>query len=143
MMSPPRSSPSGIHDRRGISLAEVLIALAIFAVAFLFVLGIFPVSADSIRQARELNLAVHLAEQKVESSRAQAFDSVVSNGGSEWLTMVNNGAQQEMEFVYQVLVTDEPPVDPELKNIVISVSWTSESGLRTVHLETDLVEWKS
>lgn len=115
--------------------------LAIFASVFVIMLSLFPVGADSVRLARETNLGSHLAEELLEQIQAQSFDDVTASAfpsESIPITTVSNDESSTLVFDRQVLVTDQPAGAPEIKNVVVTVSWNSDSVLHTLRLETDL-----
>lgn len=130
----------------GISLADILVAVAIFAVAFLALLGLYPLGMRSIRQAQEVTEASFLAEQVLESERALAFASIQSKGPFEVeadrvQSRKRHGNESATRYRYQVLVT---PLSDEFttpaKDLVVQVSWESGSGLKLVSLETEVME---
>lgn len=131
-----------VKGRRGVSLLEVLVGLAIFSTVFVILLSLFPVGADSVRLARETNLGSHLAEELLEQIQAQDFDNVTSTAFPAEqipITTVNNDESSTLTFERQALITNEPAESPEIKNVVVSVTWTSDSVLHSLRLETDLV----
>lgn len=134
-----RKRPVVSHGPRGVSLLEALVGLAIFSTVFVLMLSLFPIGANSVRLARETNLATQVAEVRLEQVRAETFDSIVAPpADSVTLTTVNDGHASRLTFNRQVLVTDQPASSPSVKNILVTVSWTSHSVLHSLRLETDV-----
>ena len=130
----------------GISLADILVALAIFAVAFLALLGMYPMAMRSVGQAQALTGASFLAEQILESERALSFDLIQSKGPIEVeadriQAIRRAGNENAIRYEYQVLVTPiEDGLTPAAKNLVVQVSWDTGSGLKSIQLETDVIK---
>ena len=131
------SGVQGLRRRRGLregfSLLELLVALAIFATAFLMLLGIFPTSSAALHQSRTYTLATHVSEQVIEQYvTSQTFDHVVNrtSGTNDPITglpdvpytLVStvNGSQQVVTFSWQIVVST---VDTNLKSARCLVWW--------------------
>ena len=137
------------HRRRAMSLVEVLIAMSIFITAFMSLLGIFPASLNSIRQARELEGGTFLAERVIESCRAADFNALGAslpnpNPRQDTIVTRSNNQVSSLTYVTTVAVTPTPAASPTSKQVVVQVTWVSgglgSSGgqLRTVRLSTEV-----
>lgn len=114
--------------------------MAIFITAFLMLLGIFPTGLRSVKQARELTMATHLAQQSLENTRVAPFDTIVSSPPAQVpVTVTSNGAESTINYVVQTLVTDVPAGSPTYKNVMVQVSWDDGTRVRAVSLETDVL----
>ena len=139
-----QTSPSAREG--GISLPDVLVAIAIFAIAFLSLIALYPIGQRSVEQAQALNAATFLAEEILQSEMSLEFDQIQNRGPapveSDRLQAVNRHGQQEaIRYRYQVLVT--PLVDAvaaPAKNLVVLVTWTHGEVLRAVRLETEVAK---
>lgn len=73
-------------SERGFTLAEVLIAIAIFAIA---VIGLAAMSGNAIRgldSAKKLSAAVNLAEAKLEALKMVSYDNLEASGSDGGIT---------------------------------------------------------
>lgn len=120
------------RDRRGISILEVLIGLAVFATAFLMCLGVFPTAARAVTQARSQAQATRLAEAELERLMGLPFVDVASGLRTEVGQATVAGRSVPVSFTVQTTVTD---VDTDLKDLHVLVSWSSDST-HYVRLET-------
>lgn len=130
----------------GMTLVDILMALAVFAIAFLVLLGLYPIGKRSMEQAQALSGGSFLAEQILEAERAQDFGLIVSKGPLDVepervQTLVRHGNVVKIDYRYQVLVTPfQDGLNPPAKNLVVIVTWTVGEILRSVQLETDVVD---
>lgn len=144
----------GARSRRrgaGFSLVELLIAVAVFATAFLMMLGIFPTSAAALHQSHSYMLATHVGERVLEQYvMTQSFANVVNrtSGTTDPITgqpdapvtliTTVNGSQQITTFNWQIVVT---ALSADLKSARCMVWWndsTTAGGaslVRTMSLE--------
>lgn len=114
--------------------------MAIFITAFLMLLGIFPTGLRSVKQARELTMATHLAQQSLENTAAAPFVSIQSSPPAQVpVAITTNGAESSVNYVVQTLVTEVPAGAPEYKNVMVQVSWDDGTRVRAVTLETDVL----
>lgn len=139
--------------RSGLSLVEILVALAIFTTAFLALLGLFPAALHSVQQAREMNIATFLAEERLEqlkalggSSRAN-FVALASEPSASPIpiTFTSNGQQTRIDYSCFALVAPSPTASPSMKQIQVTVSWFSRrptgtlTDLKTVRMATEIL----
>ncbi len=132
-----------IHER-GLSLADILVALAIFAVAFLALLGLYPMGMRSVAQAQAMVGATFLAEQVLETERNLDFEQIVSRGPvkvepERLQALKRQGGETSLDYEYSVLVTDlDDGITPAGKSILVQVDWNRGDGLKSVQLETEV-----
>lgn len=135
--------------RRALSLVEVLIAMSIFITAFMSLLGIFPASLNTIRQARELEAGTFLAERALESCRSTDFAALgVSqpnpNPRTDTIVSRCNDQLSSLQYVTTVSVLPLPSASPTSKQVTVQVSWVSGGlgsnggNLRYVRLSTEV-----
>lgn len=128
--------------KRGLSLAEALVAIAILASAFIVVLGMYPVGLSTIKQAQAINGATFLAERILEQERSKPYAQIQSNGPTTvaWAT-THDGQSSALDYEYQVLVTERnDALTLKAKDIVVQVSWNVGSGLKNLRLESEAVD---
>ena len=121
------SRRSAFFGERGVSLIETVVALGLFA------LGVATMGDFLTRQIRagssnyNYTTAYTLAEEQLETLRAQRFSDM---GSDE--TSVRKG---DMTFDVATSVDDGNP-EPNLKTINVNVSWNEPGGQRNVSLQT-------
>ena len=69
----PSPSPARLRSESGLTLAEILIALAITGVALAGLAVVVPVSSYAVQDGHHLSTATFLAEQTIERARAAAW----------------------------------------------------------------------
>ncbi|MBI3925059.1 MAG: prepilin-type N-terminal cleavage/methylation domain-containing protein [Armatimonadetes bacterium] len=128
--------------QRGVTLAEILIAVAILAISLLVLIGLYPTGLQSVKEASALNGATFLAERLVEAERARPYPTIVSQGPLQFtVATVNNGQSSGMRYEYQILVTEiQDGIEPGAKDIVVQVSWDAGGGLKVTRLESEVKE---
>lgn len=120
--------------RRGLTVIETLIASAVFTVAILALIGIYPVSAKAARQAQGALVAANLAEKELEFSRAMAYDAVADRTLDYEISIENNGFDMQLVFQTATTVTE---IRPGLKQIKVRVDWAEpDSQPRKLEMET-------
>jgi prepilin-type N-terminal cleavage/methylation domain-containing protein len=62
--------PAVLADERGLTLAEILVALAILGLGLVGLAVVIPVSSYGVQEGNQLSTATFLAEQMVERTRA-------------------------------------------------------------------------
>ncbi|HXE71903.1 MAG TPA: type II secretion system protein [Candidatus Nitrosotenuis sp.] len=102
------------------SLLELVVALGVFAVAFLVVMSIFPTSAMALRQGQEVLVATHLAEEALEEARRTPYDELADRVSTVQVASTSNGVTTTSQFAVQTLVTE---VEPGLARVRALVSW--------------------
>jgi len=68
--------PSEFISEHGLTLVEILIAMAVFSVAMLGIVGMFPVAHQHLRAGGDLTKATALAQRMVEVLRDERFQVV-------------------------------------------------------------------
>ena len=68
--------PSEFISKHGLTLVELLIAMAVFSVAMLGIVGMFPVAHQHLRAGGDLTKATALAQRMLEMLRDERFQMV-------------------------------------------------------------------
>ncbi|MCE7869277.1 hypothetical protein DYH09_02755 [bacterium CPR1] len=117
-----------------------MVAVGVFATAFLLLLGVFPTATRAIRQANEYLTASFLAEQELEAVRGLAFEDIANVSPREvTVQTTNRGITADARYTVEVDV-DSPPLKPELKKVRVLVSWTRERP-RSLELSTYVADY--
>ena len=144
-LSSHRSAPSTRGRRssrvRGVSLIEVMIALAVLAYGMLGVAAAQISALRSTDQSRERMLAHQLAQQQLEifqEMSTASLDVIDALPGNDPLNPIdpdpNDGMQ--MAFNRSWVITPDTP-ETNVYTILVTVGWTnSTGGARNVQLET-------
>lgn len=69
----PSPSPARLRSESGLTLAEILVALAVTGVALAALAVVVPVSSYAVQDGHQLSTATFLAEQTIERARAAAW----------------------------------------------------------------------
>jgi type II secretory pathway pseudopilin PulG len=69
----PSPSPARLRSESGVTLAEILVALAVTGVALAGLAVAVPVSSYAVQDGHQLSTATFLAEQTIERARAAAW----------------------------------------------------------------------
>lgn len=113
-----------------------MIAVALFAVAVVSLIGIYPASVRAARQSHGHLAAVNLAEKELEFSRAMNYESVQDRAKDYKLILKTNGAQNEIDFVTKVTVS-QVPSRTGLKRVKVTVAWVGTDRIaRELMMET-------
>ena len=67
-------------DERGLTLAEILVALAVLGLGLVGLAVVIPVSSYGVQEGNQLSTAAFLAEQMVERTRAVAWTAFLNAG---------------------------------------------------------------
>jgi len=67
------SRPGLLSNERGITLAEILIAIALLGVGLAALMGVVPVASYGIQDGNQTSTATYLAQQRLEEARAAAW----------------------------------------------------------------------
>ncbi|MEW6279997.1 MAG: hypothetical protein AB1758_15315 [Candidatus Eremiobacterota bacterium] len=118
---------------RAVSMLELAVAVAVFATAFLLLMGVFPTATRAVRQGEEVMAATFLAEQEIEQLRALDYADLVNQPPRNvTILSTNRGATQDSVYTLQTDVSLVSPGQPDLKRVRVLVTWTRE---RPRHLE--------
>jgi len=122
------------RQNRGLSLLELLVAVSVFAVAFVMLLTAFPTAARAVRQGHDYVAATFLAERCLEQIRGLDYDTIENGTYTVQVNTSNQGVELRQGFSVQTLVS-EPQTN--LKRVRVLVSWTGERA-RHVEVFTDV-----
>jgi prepilin-type N-terminal cleavage/methylation domain-containing protein len=68
--------PAPLSDDRGLTLAEILVALAIIGLGLVGLAVVIPVSSYGVQEGNQLSTATFLAEQMIERTRAVSWTAI-------------------------------------------------------------------
>jgi len=93
------------RQNRGLSLLELLVAVAVFAVAFVMLLTAFPTAARAVRQGHDYVAATFLAERCLEQIRGLDYDTIENGTYTVQVNTSNQGVELRQGFSVQTLVS--------------------------------------
>jgi Tfp pilus assembly protein PilV len=113
---------------------ETMVAVTVFLVAVIAVIGVYPASVRAARQAHGHLVAANLAEKELEFSRAMEYDAVEDRQGEYELEFESNGALVKVEFESDVRVS---LVREGLKRVQVVIAWNGLDNMnRRLEMET-------
>lgn len=126
--------------RRGLSLLEVMVALAIFSTLVVSMISVWATHAQAVAKARYLLLGVFVAERTLEECISKGFVGVdqmatPAEGATVNLTTWRRGNPITVTYTYHVTV-DTMPGPVMLKSIRVRVEWPDKPEPRTVEVES-------
>ena len=130
---------------KGFSLAEVLIALAIFSVGLLSIYGLFPLAMRAANQGETIFIANQLGQKEIEFLRMLSWDDlsmenqVINNRPSTTMTTTINGATSTTVYDSSIRI-DPLPDDPDnIKIARVQISWVTStpSGSKFSHVDLE------
>lgn len=124
-----------MHDPRGFTLAEVLIAVAIIAIGLAAIAMGFGMATTGVETGRQQTAAVLLAEQRMEQMRGRIIASFADpaaapGAADEGYDTIPNGASYRRQTVVADFDTDADGV-ADLKRVTVDVYYRplTERGL--------------
>jgi prepilin-type N-terminal cleavage/methylation domain-containing protein len=132
-----------MRDQRGLTLAEVLIAIAVIAVGLTAIAMGFGIATTGAETGRQQTVALLLAEQRIEQLRSRILadfsDAVVSPGTTrEGYASIPNGAGYRRQTAIGDLDPDGDGVT-DMKRVTVDVFYrpiTERGTLQTEHQVT-------
>ena len=98
--------------KKGFTLIEIVISMAILAIGLVGILSLFPVGFDSARRSINLTQASLYAQEKLTQIKKDGFPDVGTTNG----TFTNS------KYSWTADVTDETPTG-YLRKVVLTVKW--------------------
>lgn len=152
----PSYSPSPMKDRHGLSLLEILIAIAVVGIVLVPLLLSFTTSSRTVTGTRDHMVAVSFAQQALEELRNTAFrkpsqaamasavptlDERVQKLNTAEKTLEENGVSFERKItLFPGTVASLPADQPDLVVVQVEVHWRKPgAGLLTGSQEYQVI----
>lgn len=128
---------SGLRNKNGFTLVEVMVAMFILAIALLGLISLTTMVIKGNSFSKTMTTATTLAKDKLEQLKNTAY------GSSSGYKSLSGGADT-VESIYNRTwtVTPDPPGTPApgMKTIVVTVQWNWQGATRNVVLSSIVAE---
>lgn len=115
--------------KKGFSLLELIIAIAVLAVGLVGVLQIFPIGLRASQRAGMLTKASFLAQNKIEDVKLAGFDAITElppkiplsgkEGDLEWAVKIDDISLEGIES------------NSNMRKIVVTITWPEHNTTRS------------
>ncbi|MFA5388481.1 MAG: prepilin-type N-terminal cleavage/methylation domain-containing protein [Candidatus Omnitrophota bacterium] len=116
-------------DKRGFSLLELIIAIAVLAVGLIGVLQIFPIGLRASQRAGMMTKASFLAQNKIEDVKLAGFEAITElppkiplsgrDGDFDWSIEIDNVSLEGVES------------GADMRKVTLTVSWPERNTVRS------------
>jgi prepilin-type N-terminal cleavage/methylation domain-containing protein len=141
--------------RRGFSIIELMIALAIFVTSFCMIIGVFPMTFKSIQTSKNSLIAGNIATERMERIKdpllrkfnvvseygttdehffdivdtiyATEAQNVIQDPSPVTFTSMVNGVTQQLDYTVMGMVEPLEPPDPDMVLVTVRVQWNEGS----------------
>jgi len=114
-----------IKEENGFSFIEVVIALAILAILVVGMVSVFSLGVLGTAGGGISNKAVALAQDKMEEILNKPFPQVATTNWTQFPEYSN--------YEYKIDVASDSHGYAELREVTVSVRWTTEEGTQRVY----------
>lgn len=118
------------HTKKGFTLLEVLIALIILTVGVIAITRAFSTGLFASTGVEDTDLALNIAQAKMEEIRNTSFGSIADNGPTP------ADANPDSPLYKFNVTVDETTVSTDLKRVEVTVDWATKGGTADVELKT-------
>lgn len=127
-----------MSKNKGFTLLEVIVALVLVLMSFLFIMSIFPLGSKALRVAENRQIAEILAKGKISELLHKDFADISSSYNNSFTySAYSNGTSYIQSFIYDVNVSY---LNLSLKNILIEVRWNQMQVQKNLYMGTMVVE---
>lgn len=129
------------HNRAAFTLIEVIVAIGIFGIGVIAIIGYYAVSVQASRNSRQLTTATFLAQGLIETNISESYDALTPGTGTKQ-AFTTNPADPAYPYQREVdisLIDQNLAVcatDVGLKKIDVYTFWQSPTGEKKVQLST-------
>lgn len=133
-----------MKNKKGFSIAEVLVAIMIFSVGILSVIQVFPLYKKISRKSEKSSIAVFLAQQKIEEVFSMDYDNISTGTFEPKAPVELTGPfskyqrKTEVDFVNGEFQNDGS--DLGLKKITSTVYWFEGGNEKSESLTTVITD---
>lgn len=131
--------------RHGFTLIEVIVAIGIFGIGVLAIIGFYAISVQAIRNSRQVTTATALAQGIIEEKIAEPYDSLIVGEGLKEAFSTDSAdptylyqKKVDISLINQDLAASG--TDLGLKKIDVYVYWQGPSEEKKVQLSTITIQ---
>ena len=129
------------NKRKGFTLVETLVAIAIFTVSILAVMAVLANSISNTNYAKKKMTAAYLAQEGIEYVRKLRDTFVLTNNQTGWADFIANDIPYlATDPNFDRLITKVLESPDEVK-ITSKVKWTQGSGTYDITFSENLFNW--
>ena len=125
----------GLRNRKGFSLVEITVAMAIGAIGLLALAGILTYTMSANRYATDISIATALARQKIEQIKLTEYNYVESDNEYSLDQNGNQVTSGRYTRITEVL-DDKPQKNNKTVNVMVYFSPTTEDTLKKALVST-------
>lgn len=134
-----------MHDllrRRGHNLLEVIVASTILCTMVVFMLGLWSLYHSALNQSKNRLVATSLARSVLEQRMGAGYGALTVILNTPQIQTFTSRSQVrgrlvQVDFKSTFLAVDSP-VNPDLRNLTVTVEWTEDTGQKQLTYETVL-----
>ena len=125
----------GLRNRKGFSLVEITVAMAIGAIGLLALAGILTYTMSANRYATDISIATALARQKIDQIKLTEYNYVESDNEYSLDQNGNQVTSGRYTRITEVL-DDKPQKNNKTVNVMVYFSPTTEDTLKKALVST-------
>lgn len=124
-----------VRDARGLTLIEVVVATAVFALVVFVVTAFYFTASSQGAAGRGVTTGVLLAQQRMETLRSRSYGALVSGTTTETVDELG-AASPAGRYTRTTVVTKPAPAGAGLAQVDVTVAWLEGTVTRSVTLTT-------
>lgn len=116
-------------DKKGFSLLELIIAIAVLSVGLVGVLQIFPIGLRASQRAGMITKASFLAQSKIEDVKLAGFDAITElppkillsgkEGDLDWAIKIEDVSLEGVEY------------NSDMRKVTVTITWPERNTARS------------
>ncbi|MFA5386843.1 MAG: prepilin-type N-terminal cleavage/methylation domain-containing protein [Candidatus Paceibacterota bacterium] len=123
-------------NQKGITLIEVIVALAVLSIGIIGILQSFPAAAQKEGIAKNNSTAAYLAQGQLETLLSYDYDNPLLSTGTTTTSTLNYYIQTNVAYIDPLDDLNATDTDLGIKRIKIKVFWGRDVPEQTVELST-------
>lgn len=119
-----------LSDDSGISFIDLMLSLVVLTIGVLALMDLQVIATRSNASSQGTVAAISLAEEKIETFKNTAFQSIVSQPSTTWTDPVT-----KIIYTTTATVTNNQPIDG-VKKVDVTVTWSDKAGSHSIPMAT-------